>query len=78
VGEPIAAVRFIHLKEVNRGKYKVYDRPFDFESHRPDADDLQRSHKILRVVYLTAIAFATVGWLWLVAWLATYLFEATT
>jgi hypothetical protein len=66
------------MQEVNRGEDRVYDRPFDLESHRPYADDFQRSHKILRAVYLTAIAFATVGWLWLMAWLATYLFEATT
>ena len=65
------------IKEVNRGEYRVLYRPFDFESHRPDADDLQRSYKTLRAVYLTAIAFATVGWLWLMAWLTKYLFDAT-
>jgi hypothetical protein len=55
----------------------VSDRPFDFV-HRPDADDLRPSYKALRAVYLTAISFATAGWLWLMAWLASYLFDATT
>jgi hypothetical protein len=66
------------MKDANRGERRVSDRPFDFESPRPDADNLQLSYKILRAVYLTAIAFATVGWLWLMAWLATYLFHAAT
>jgi hypothetical protein len=66
------------MKDLNRGERRVSDKPFDFEAHRPDQDDLQRNYKTLRAVYLTAIAFATVGWLWLMAWLATHLFDATT
>ena len=58
---------------------RVPYRPFDFESLSPaaDADDFQRSYKTLRVVYLAAIALATIGWLWLMAWLTMYLFDAT-
>ena len=59
---------------------RVSDRPFDFESGGLDAeaDDFQRSYRTMRVVYVAAIGLATIGWLWLIAWLATYLFEATT
>jgi hypothetical protein len=73
---PISAV-IQDERHLIAGEYILADRPFDFESHIPDADDLQRSYKALRAVYLTAISFATVGWLWLIASLATYLFEAT-
>jgi hypothetical protein len=57
----------------------VSDRPFDFESGSPDAeaDDFQRSYRTMRVVYVAAIGLATIGWLWLMAWLSMYLFDAT-
>jgi hypothetical protein len=74
----MASKTLIFERHLIVGEYRVSDRPFDFELHRPDAHDLQRSYKTFRAVYLTAISFATLGWLWLIAWLATYLFEATT
>ena len=57
---------------------RVSDRPFDFESGSPDAeaDDFQRSYRTMRVVYAAAIGLATIGWLWLMAWLSMYLIDA--
>ena len=49
------------------------DNLFDFDFHPPAAAKYDRQYKIMRAAYLAAISLATVGWLWLMVWLSSYL-----
>jgi hypothetical protein len=46
------------------------DRPFQSAE---DAGPSARSYSLVRAVYLAAIGVATIGWLWLIAWIAMQL-----
>ncbi len=39
------------------------------DNRRPSAEPAPR-HGLARVIYVAAIAVATIGWLWLIGWIA--------
>ena len=52
---------------------RVSDQLFDFKVSGDDAGtDVvpERKYGIVHAVYLSTIGAATIGWLWLIAWLA--------
>jgi hypothetical protein len=48
---------------------EVTDQDGPFQSTE-DAAPSARSYSLVRAVYLVAIGIATIGWLWLIAWIA--------
>jgi hypothetical protein len=64
------------LSDENLGKPAVSDQLFDFNvlPHAAGTDMVpEPKYGIVRVIYLAAIAVATIGWLWLIAWIVMYL-----
>jgi hypothetical protein len=54
------------------GESSLTDRNPQFQSAAP-APLLNRRYSLVRAIYIAVLAAATLGWLWLIAWIAVKL-----